>query len=572
MPPYRPYDGYLRKIILALDIGSSRSGAAYSILEGGEVPSIHICSFPGQDDDDDPRTPSTICYTDDGHPVDYAPAAQGNVRQVSFMKALLEAEARGDSVDEHLPNGKSAVQVLGDFVKYLVSCTRSYFIQAHRNGLSNAHELWDRLSTRMVVVLSHPSHWGHREQDALRRAVIAAGLVPDTAEGLQRIHLVTEEEAILYHFVSTEASNIDPGINITAVDAGHEAVNIATHSVDRTHPIASTLVAGPDRLPAGSVEINLRARELIEAKLGNHPVANPEYVDDALKSFEELVKYDFANPDYSYTIPFGPPDLNDAEQGIHSGRVTLQSHEIVSLFEPTLRGIINTVLEQIDSTDERSGSVYLVGGLGSSPYLYDQLRLGLASRYRVYVHRPEDFKNTVAPGALAHFIEHLASTRKTKFAYGTGTFAKFDPADPEHVSRQHRCRAHPSGWKVIPDAFRMLIPRGVNVEDDEETSVTMTVEAIDPSGLTRMSSDILCYMGDNNDPRWMDEEPEKYVRLCTVQADTSNVHREVKSGIKGFYFVQEYRVVLIGGPKNMRAQLSWMENVRELLLTKISEL
>ena len=36
-----PYSGTSRKLVLALDIGTTFSGAAYAFLDPGEVPQIH---------------------------------------------------------------------------------------------------------------------------------------------------------------------------------------------------------------------------------------------------------------------------------------------------------------------------------------------------------------------------------------------------------------------------------------------------------------------------------------------------------------------------------------------------
>lgn len=40
MPALKPYGGYVRKLVLAFDVGTTFSGIGYAILDPGEVPQI----------------------------------------------------------------------------------------------------------------------------------------------------------------------------------------------------------------------------------------------------------------------------------------------------------------------------------------------------------------------------------------------------------------------------------------------------------------------------------------------------------------------------------------------------
>lgn len=42
MPPREPYDGTSRKLVLALDVGTTYSGVSYCILDPGEVPKVLV--------------------------------------------------------------------------------------------------------------------------------------------------------------------------------------------------------------------------------------------------------------------------------------------------------------------------------------------------------------------------------------------------------------------------------------------------------------------------------------------------------------------------------------------------
>ena len=94
-----------------------------------------------------------------------------------------------------LPKGKTATQVFGDFLAYLLGCAKKHITEDHHNGES----LWASVRGQIDFVLSHPNGWEGAQQSKMRQAAVHAGLVPDTPAGHARVHFVTEGEAsVLY--------------------------------------------------------------------------------------------------------------------------------------------------------------------------------------------------------------------------------------------------------------------------------------------------------------------------------------------------------------------------------------
>ena len=89
------------------------------------------------------------------------------------------------------------VEVLADFLRYLLKCASSYIQDTHPNG----PDLWNSVKTHIKFVLSHPNGWEGTEQSEMRRAVVLAGLIPDNASGHSRLSFVTEGEASLHFSV-----------------------------------------------------------------------------------------------------------------------------------------------------------------------------------------------------------------------------------------------------------------------------------------------------------------------------------------------------------------------------------
>lgn len=120
-------------------------------------------------------------------------------------------------------------------------------------------------------------------------------------------------------------------------------------------------------------------------------------------------------------------------------------------------------------------------------------------------------------------------------------------------------------------------PQGTKVRESEEVEQIFTTEAEDSETLNSILADVTCYKGFKTAPRWTDVDegiltrlfrnisslcaPEFFSTLCTVYADTSKVARYILSGSKGAYYRQEFKVVLSCGLTEMKAQISWTENV-----------
>ncbi len=73
-----------------------------------------------------------------------------------------------------------------------------------------------------------------------------------------------------------------------------------------------------------------------------------------------------------------PGLLDDPEQRIKRGKITVPGEEIATIFRPVIQEIIKLVEGQIASTQRSIKAVLLVGGFGQSSYLRDSLRTALS--------------------------------------------------------------------------------------------------------------------------------------------------------------------------------------------------
>ncbi|CDO71998.1 hypothetical protein BN946_scf184943.g33 [Trametes cinnabarina] len=338
-----PYQGSVRKLVVAMDVGTTYSGVAYAILDPGEVPQIQgITRFPGQENAaGSSKIPSILYYRRDGtvHSVGAEAARPGieleaedeDLVFVEWFKLYLRPE-RLDSEEMKrrdlppLPQGKSILDVFADVLRYLFACTKRYISETHANGES----LWSSLQDRIEFVLSHPNGWEGLQQGKMRQAAVMAGLVPDTFDGHERIHFVTEGEASLQFCLRSGLATdvITEGESVMIVDAGGGTVDISTYTFTSTTPLAVEEIASADY------------------RLKNSAYGNEEDIKAMLDYFDKSTKPIFKDSKDAAFIKFGTMKCNDTKVNIRRGQLTLTGLELESFFSPSLEAIVNAVLRQ----------------------------------------------------------------------------------------------------------------------------------------------------------------------------------------------------------------------------------
>ena len=153
-----------------------------------------------------------------------------------------------------LPPGKSAVDVLTDFIKYLFHCAKTY-IQEHHLAFT-----WSTIEHTIEYIFTHPNGWEGVQQQLYRRAIQRAGLI-STPEGQSRIHLLTEGEASL-HFCVSNLLNLETAIQaapqgVVIIDAGGGTIDLSMFSM------TSIPISGEEIAPAECMRLSPTAEFLL---------------------------------------------------------------------------------------------------------------------------------------------------------------------------------------------------------------------------------------------------------------------------------------------------------------------
>ncbi|KAI0773051.1 hypothetical protein BD413DRAFT_656213 [Trametes elegans] len=575
MTPLQPYQGSVRKLVMAMDIGTTFSGVAYAILDPGEAPKIQgITRFPGQENAaGDSKIPSILYYRRDGtvHSIG-AEAAQPGMELEAEDEDLVFVEwfklhLRPDSLDSNeikrrdlppLPEGKTVLHVFADFTRYLFDCARRYITETHANGES----LWTSLQDRIEFVLSHPNGWEGPQQGKMGQAAIMAGLVPDTPEGHARVHFVTEGEASLHFCIRSglTTDTIMDGKSVMIVDAGGGTVDISSYSFVTTSPLSVEEVASADCILQGSTRVKYRAEKFLTERLKNSAYGNEEDIKAMLDYFDKSTKPIFKDSREPSYIKFGSMSCNDAKVKIRRGQLMLTGPEMESFFKPSLDSIVSAIQRQRQTASRPISTIFLVGGFAASPWLYSNLQQ-VVKDVGLTLCRPDTHTSkAVAEGGVSFYLEHFVSARVIKLTYGTVVNIDYDSRDPDHVSRSFGKIVRPSGRVVIPDSFSAILTKrakGTRVRGNEEMSRSYFKESREVKTLDKMYAEIICYRGKKEDPRWIDVEPECFTTLCTVYADTSEVVKTPRPGRHGIHYAQSFDIVLMCGLTELQAQIRW---------------
>ena len=118
-------------------------------------------------------------------------------------------------------------------MKYLIKNTQVVFGQSIPNG----EDIWRRLRSTMVVVLTTPNGWDFAQQSVLRKAAIAAGLVTEQ-NAYNLLDFVTEGEASVHYALvySQTKTWLKVGTIFAVIDAGGSTVDSTVYECKATEP------------------------------------------------------------------------------------------------------------------------------------------------------------------------------------------------------------------------------------------------------------------------------------------------------------------------------------------------
>ncbi|KIM37736.1 hypothetical protein M413DRAFT_13173 [Hebeloma cylindrosporum] len=537
--------GSQRKLVLAFDIGTTYSGISYCILDPGQAPQIKgVTRFPAHEQISGASKIPTIIYYDPTGKVRavgaeatregvYEEAEEGHWVKTEWFKFHLRSKY-GDDITEKippLPLNKTVVDVFSDFLRYLWECAKAYIQDVHANG----PDLWESVEKNTQFVLSHPNGWEGPEQSQMRRAIVNAGLVPDTTGGHSRVSFVTEGEASLHFAVNSGVFTraLRNGEGAVIVDAGGGTIDLSTYirlTPEKLSLAMSTFaeISIPRGYFHGSVFVTVRAREFIASTLeGSNFTGDLNHITSC---FDKTTKLRFAKSD------------------------------VAKFFQPSIDCITEAIQEQIKHSTATISHIVLVGGFAASDWLFNELRRS-PSLHGLNILRPENHVNkAVSDGAISFFVDHFVTARVSRVVYGVKTRRRFDKENPEHQERAHKMYIDAAGQEKLREGFDVI---NVQIPESKEFRLKgFRTTGLEKRVAQKLSVDIWVYRGQLEKPRWLDVDATNFTRLCGVDAYVSHIPLEPLINKEGatYFRSPSFSVLLSFGLTEITASIAWDED------------
>jgi len=234
--------------------------------------------------------------------------------------------------------------------------------------------------------------------------------------------------------------------------------------------------------------------------------------------------------------------------------------DIAQFFQPSIDCIVKSVLEQKNSAHKTISHVVFVGGFAASDWLFTKVH-ELLTPLGLNVIRPGNHVNkAVSDGAISFYLDHFVRTRVSKFTYGNFYSPKYNPSDPDHLSRSHNVCTSSSGEELISEFFDIILPQNTQISETKEFRESYFKCSDSPFGTCDIF--IWCYRGNVVTPKWKDVDTNNYMKLCTIEVDLSRIPslRQRRHKGKGTFYKVDYDIVLSFGMTELKAQVAWKEN------------
>ncbi|KAH8117839.1 hypothetical protein DFH11DRAFT_1503934 [Phellopilus nigrolimitatus] len=572
----QPYNGSQIGIVIGIDVGTTFSGVSYAVLRPGEVPEVQpVTRFSGQSVGAG-KIPSIIYYDDDltikaigastvidsvVSDADYYGWFKSQHFKMHLRPNTMHLQTNGLEIGE-LPNGRSAEQVMGDFLRYLLAETINFIQTAHTDG----DVVWRQVKDRAIFVLGHPNGWTGLSQQRYRQSAILGGLILGTAEDRNRVKFVTEGEASALACLSggLGPANLEAGFKFVVADAGGGTLDMCSYEVTRTSPLELKECAPADCRFAGSVFVDKAGLELLKRKLKNSKYDDEETLKAFITDeFEKKTKREF-DGDVNYGLmKVGDRRAKDDKLGIRGGFLRLDSDELSECFSLSVTEALDSIRKQLTATRRNNAktSVWLVGGFASSAYLLKRLDSCLGPE-GVSIQRPDtNLAKAVANGAVLHFLDHLVTSRVCPASYGTTCLIPYNPLLPDHRERSDLLQTGTEGAYIGP-VFDCIVAKGTPIEEAKAFKESYFKEFFLKSSATQFATEILVYDGDLPLPRWYKENKQADLsELCTESSRNTSMLEFLSQRVPRAFWKAKFEIELKFGTTELEAKIKWEANV-----------
>ncbi|KAG9922551.1 actin-like ATPase domain-containing protein, partial [Aureobasidium melanogenum] len=418
-----------------------------------------------------------------------------------------------------LPPGKSEIDVAADYLFKLRQAMRNYLQKT-------LGEVFTREERNIRYFLTVPAIWNDAGKAATRAAAIQAGFLRD--ENDNRLTLVTEPEAAAMFCSKTGLLNLKIQDAVLIVDCGGGTVDLIAYEVEEEHPFTVAECTAGSGDSCGSTALNRNFSNILRAKIrkmklpDGSKTAGRVYAK-CIMDFENRIKADFRNNGQKWAVDVGI-EAEFPEAGIEEGYMTFTNEEILQCFEPVVNRILELVRNQIiaiQAQNRHLQNVLVVGGFGSSEYLFQQIKLHVPPQFQSKVVRPMDSVAAIVKGAVtAGITERVVTSRVARRHY---LMATLQPFKEGHHPEQYRVPSL-DGKDRCKYTRQIFVQKGQRVKTGEPVKVSFFRQVA--PGATLMYEDVLYACDEDVCPEYTKDPRIKEVVTLTSDLSRKNLEKD----------------------------------------------
>ncbi|KAF7862485.1 hypothetical protein EAF04_007358 [Stromatinia cepivora] len=439
----------IHKLIVAIDYGTTYSGISYVISTSEDIKGVVcIAEWPGAADENEGRkVPTKIAY-----PLENKGLKSNKIgfdfsnrcKSYTWTKLLLDRSAPANQYNDLtpaigenegimvLPSFRNAKEVCTDFLREMHS---QFSVIMKQQLTADVYDL-----TPMDCWITLPAIWSEEAKDTILKAAIDAGF---GRRPIDQMHTISEPEAAgiatlkelaapgALNAIQASYQKFKCGDNILICDCGGGTVDISTYKVTSVVPKLEfeELCVGTGA-KCGSTFLDRRLHILLSDRFGL-AFKNVQYLRKGPGS-DFMTQWEYAKKRFGYNmeswrdIELSRMRLNFPDSKYYNSSehvVILTRQDMESIFDPVVKNVIDLLQEQLTEVRVHKKTkihrIVLVGGLGSSKYLYDKLSIWCRSNGEIELLCPKNPQIAVLRGAAIRGLEGIAPRLKyARIHYG----------------------------------------------------------------------------------------------------------------------------------------------------------
>ncbi|KAI8328731.1 hypothetical protein BC941DRAFT_444455 [Chlamydoabsidia padenii] len=413
-------------VVIGIDFGTTFSGCSYSFIQNDEV--VDIVRWPKQNNNVYPKTPTLNFYQGNSNQMtQWGNAARLEMQRPTARNSVLLKQYKL-YLDENiakdlppLPNGLTIVDAIADYLHAF----HEHVVNELKKGFARNYG-----QHQFRYCLTVPAMWSDRAKATMREAAIKAGLIEEN-DHRDRLMLISEPEAAaLYCEKKCEQFDLRHGDKFMICDAGGGTVDLIVFEIDERSGRKLRESTKGHGQSCGSVFLDRRMRKLLKKKFKEYLSSIPASAfETMMDTFVDLIKPQFDGvEDQFISLPasMNLESLTNPSIGLEDGMLCIAASELKNeVFEP----VFNEVLALIEDQLIKAGTmqaVFLVGGFGSSNYLFERVHQEFSGRVGL-VAVPPRCELAVVRGAVYFGLNpRVVQTRIPRSWYGIDTTTTFE--------------------------------------------------------------------------------------------------------------------------------------------------